>query len=448
MKHDLDDFKVFNRQRRIHTLAQVALLLMLIVGCLTLIPYAQHIHIRLNTQQPLRPEDNTILCNINEPVELYLLTDLTQPTEAFRVAFRVFASQLKSVLKERLSYKVLHTLWDKQIINQLKEHYHCTTEAGILLITHQRVQFLPINTFYKEGYLLPIAPVILNGIQTLLTPRQKALWLVGHQEIDGQSTHPLTGGSVAYQLLKQMNYDIQFANTCETSILNTIDLLLIFGPRQTLLPAEITAIQQFIQQQKSVCICLSPENPLQALLATFHVQCEPSLLNEQQTVLGEYEFVHHSLTQPLIDTKSRLLFGTTIPLNLTSNHPQLQPFVYQTNPNKQLPNSQTQSPQRTVIGYESNKASFAATHKGKIIILGCSDWLNNQYLNYLNNTLFLQCIGRYFSNNPSLSILKENINNVSISLDPQLFPYYALYYLIAPLIACLLGLTIFIVRKR
>ena len=100
MKHDLDDFKVFNRQRRIHTLAQVALLLLLIVGCLTLIPHAQQVHIRFNVQQPLRSKANTVLNNLNEPVELYLFTDLTQPTEAFRVAFRAFASQLKSVLKE------------------------------------------------------------------------------------------------------------------------------------------------------------------------------------------------------------------------------------------------------------------------------------------------------------------------------------------------------------
>ena len=141
MKHDLDDFKVFNRQRRIHTLAQVALLLLLIVGCLTLIPHAQQVHIRFNVQQPLRSKANTVLNNLNEPVELYLFTDLTQPTEAFRVAFRAFASQLKSVLKEQLSCKVLHTLWDKQIIRQLKEQYHCATETGILLITHQRAQF-------------------------------------------------------------------------------------------------------------------------------------------------------------------------------------------------------------------------------------------------------------------------------------------------------------------
>lgn len=448
MKHDLDDFKVFNRQRRIHTLAQVALLLLLIVGCLTLIPHAQQVHIRFNVQQPLRSKANTVLNNLNEPVELYLFTDLTQPTEAFRVAFRAFASQLKSVLKEQLSCKVLHTLWDKQIIRQLKEQYHCATEAGILLITHQRAQFLPINTFYKQGYLLPLAPVILNSIQTLLTPKQKALWLVGHQEIDGQSTHPLTGGSVACQLLKQMNYDIQFANTCETGIPNTIDLLLIFGPQQALLPNEITAIQQFIQRQKSVCICLSPANTLQDLLAMFHIRCESSLLNEQQVVLGAHEFVHHPLTQPLIDAKSRLLFGTTLPLSPTDDHPQLQAFIYRTNPNKQLPNGQTQPSQRTVIGYGSNEVSSVVARQGKVIVLGCADWLSNQYINYLNNTLFLQRIGHYFSDTPPLSIPEESTNENSISLNPQLFPYYTLYYLIAPLIACLLGVTIFIVRKR
>lgn len=160
-----------------------------------------------------------------------------------------------------------------ETLNEVKELGVPEIKLNVLEKDAYQVQaaFLGIGIFYLDKHeILPVVQSTANLEYELLTSIKKVSsanlktvgFVSGHGEHSVEEANPLTGGQLSagdYSALKTellKSYDVQSIDLNDEDALNSIDTLVVAGPKESLSDYELFRLDQFIMNGKSVLFLL------------------------------------------------------------------------------------------------------------------------------------------------------------------------------------------------
>jgi len=470
----LDDFKYYNRVKKLNGTLQFLLIFSLILGIQALLPYCQvRYDFSKNHQNSLHNETKAFLQTIQEPLEIFLLKDSKQPDEAFQKNFKKLQLALQTEFSRNrkiLNFKEINVLKFPRDLLQFQEHYKVDACSGLFIAIGQKNILIPFDSFYKNKVFIGES-CLLNALRKLTSSPKIIYWITGHNELNGQDVHPNKGGSTAYQNLNQLYCEIHYLDTCN-SIPSDADTIVIFGPQLPFLPQECSRLKDFLHHQHgNIWICLHPiyEHGLNDFLNTIGLNCDSNLLLDNSSDFLSSDgnlivrrFNQHTIVQPLIQKNLGLVFGLTTTLNVKDTTQVstclLSSETSWTKPAKNLKDL-TFDPQKDIIG-PHNLCAVYTSHisnqfdlklpQGKVVVVSCADWLDNGHFQALGNRTFFQSI-HHFLENESLDMLPDLTNYEKpekLIIPQQKFFLLILNFLLLPFIFLLGGFITMITRKE
>ena len=470
----LDNFKYYNRVKKLNGILQFLLIVLLIFGFQSLLPYYQiRFDFSKNHQNSFHNETRAFLKTLQEPLEMFLLKDSKQPDESFQKNFKRLLLALRIELsknRKSLNFKEIDALKSPKDLLQFQEHCKVDASSGLFIAMGSRNLLIPFDSFYKNKTFVG-ENCLLNALRKLTSSPKVIYWITGHNEINGQDVHPNKGGSTAHQNLNQFYCTIHYLDTCN-SIPSDADIIAIFGPQLPFLPQECSSIKDFLHRRHgNIWLCLHPiyEHGLNDFLNTIGINCDSNLLldNSADFLSSDGDLIirrfnQHTIVQSLIQKNLGLVFGLTTTLNIKDG-PQTSSCLLSsesswTKPSKNLKNL-TFDPQRDTLG-PKNLCAVYTSHtsnqfdlkipQGKIVVVSCADWLDNGHFQSLGNRTFFQSIYHFLSEE-SLEMVPDMIdhdNSGKLIIPQQKFYLLILNFLILPFIFLIGGFMTTIIRKE
>lgn len=470
-----DDFRCFNRVRFINGLMQVGLISTLILGVVLLLPY---ISVRWdfsqNRSNSLGNEVKSFLGALKEPLNIYLLTDGTQPEEDFLPVFKIYLHALEQEYKKHnaFSFKMIHVLREPKQLLQLKKQYKFEKNTGVLMVLGGQCAFVPFEAFYTKEKSLRCAACLVNTLYKLSIPPKNIYWMTGHCELEGQNVHPSKGGSMALQLLQQLRCNVQFLGMCHT-IPEDADGIVIFGPQVPFFPEECVALKQYLfQRHGRIWVCLHPvyNHGLNPFLKALGMACDADLLldngkdyveSDGNIIIRRYN--PHPMVQSLIDKNLGLVFGLSSTLRLLQSDKYIFPCIFSSETSWNKPaaylqnltfNEKTDKRGPHLLG--AAFISYLSSHfqsdfpAGQAVVVTCADWMDNAHINILGNHYFFQSIYHtLFNDNASPFFAPEVAQQpLQLIISRHHFLSLILTAFVLPFCFFLLGVITLIVRRN
>jgi hypothetical protein len=472
----LDNFKYFNRVKKVNTCCQWILVGMLLFGFQITLSYL-HFRFDFSTHHnhALQEISKAFLKTLNAPVKLFvIIKNREQPDHELLRKIRSLGYTLRNELvgnRSQFEYQEVDVLKDPKLYLSLKGKYKIDINSGILLVLSEDCTTITLEELMQNKLFVGEA-VIINALAQLASPVKNFYWLTGHGELDGRDNHPANGGSIAHQIFKKMRCDIHFLEFGNV-IPEDADGIIIFGPKIPFLPQECTALKQYLSKRHGhIFLCLQPlyEHELNDFLKSLGVTCDSEIVLDSSTDLlngsGDLlirRFNPHPLTQPLIDRNIGLVFGLTTRFILKQDTPFLAPCILSSETswvkNKQNithlkfnSDSDPVGPHTLGLCYNNlgDDKYYLNLHPNKVVMIGCSEWLNNAHIHLLGNSLLLQSIYHYFENTALLPPHNVITNDIAekLVISQQTFLTLVLNFLVLPFIFFTVGIVVIVLRKE
>ena len=470
----LDDFKYFNRVKRLNGCLQTLLIILLIFGIHTLLPFGTlRFDFSDSHLNSLHAETKAFLQSLKGTVEIFLLQDAQQLQPEFLHEFKRFMHAVSAEFKAGRSsfeFNRIDTLKNPHMLLQLQKKYDMEDYCGVLISVNGRSVCVPFSHFYKDKTFIGETCLLSTLIKLTAKPK-KICWVLGHGEMNPKDMHPVKGGSLAYKEFRRWNMDVQLLDTCNDLPADT-NWVVVFGPQLAFLPQECAQLKEFINNRNgNVLVCLHPlyEHGLDEFLGTFGIRCDGELLldnskdflsNDGNLIIRRFN--KHVITQPLIDKSLGLVFGLSSVLKLKESEC-LTPCLLSSetswirdsqNLDNLLFNAKTDLTGPYVLGaaYVSYKSDTFNLNlpKSKMVVVACSDWLDNAHFHLLGNQTFLQACCQFFENDNSwLPTVDVHVNqSPKIVITQQKFFLLALNFMLLPFVFFIGGIIAIVLRKE
>ncbi len=468
----IDNFKYFNRLKCLNSITQGLLILWLIFGFHAILPYCNlRYDFSHNKCNSLHSETKAFLKILKEPIKIFLLCNQKDPSTEFTPYFKNLIHNLKNTLKNNNNFyfEEINGLQSPNKLLRLQKLYEFDNDVGVLFVVNNRSLLLPFEDFFKNKTFSGEI-CLLNAITQLTSAPKNIYWVTGHKELNPQNVHPNKGGSYLCKVLEKLNFTIKPIEICK-SIPEDAKEVIILGPQTPFLEQECIELKNYLNQRHGhILLCLNPvyDHGLNSFLQTMGLECNAELVldtgaeilnNTGELLIRRYN--PNEITQPLIDKNQGLIFGLTTTLISTQNN--LIPGVLssETSWAKSLldlknvnynPPIDIQGPHGLCFHYNTfdNKNYHLNLPQGKVVVIGCTDWLDNAHLNMLGNRLFLQSIQQYLVNENFTTPFKIEQDSLpeKLLISQQTFLSLISYFFILPFMFFILGMvTIFIRRK-
>lgn len=472
----LDNFKYFNRVRKVNSCLQWLLIGTLIFGIQIILSYINlRFDFSTNHIHELQDVSKAFLQTLKSPIKLFvLIKNREHPNQELLRKIRSLAYNLKNAFGGNHSlfeYHEVDILKDPKTFLSLKGQYETEITSGVLLVLSEDSTVISFDELMQDKSFIGESALV-NALANLASPAKNIYWITGHGELDGRDNHPENGGSIVYQMFKQMHCNVNFLDL-GNSIPEDADEVVILGPKVPLLPQECSELKQYLLKRHGhVLLCLQPvyEHGLADLLKNLGVVCDSEivldsssdLLNGSGNLLIR-RFNPHPITQPLIDKNIGLVFGLTTRLIPEQNTTSLTPCVLSSETswvkNKQnltniqfAPGSDPLGPHVLCLCYNNLKDDqyHLNLHPNKAVIVGCSEWLDNAHIKLLGNRFLLQSIYNYFENTailPPQQTVQPHVPE-KLVIPQQTFLTLLLNFLVLPFTFFIVGIVVITLRKE
>ena len=146
----------------------------------------------------------------------------------------------------------------------------------------------------------------------------RGYFIVGHGSRRPDNQEDQTGYKVFANLLEERNVSWSMLTNVPGSIPKDCQLLVITGPTETMMPAETTAIGQYLQGGGRALILLDTATaartgPLEHLVEEWGVELPPQQAADEQNSAGGLDvattqFANHPITGPLVRSEAEVVF--------------------------------------------------------------------------------------------------------------------------------------------
>lgn len=468
----IDNFKYFNRIKSLNSIIQCCLILGLIFGFYVILPFCNlRYDFSPNKRNSLHSETKAFLKILNKPLEIFLLCNQKEPKNDFKAYFKNLIHNITSALKntkDRFIFEVVNGLQNPSKLLHLQKQYSIDSDTGVLFVLGNRSLLVPFDDFFKDE-IFQGEICLLNAIVQLNSEAKTIYWVTGHGELNSQDVHPIKGGSYLGKILEKLNFTIKTLDIC-CPIPEDAKEVIILGPQAPFLEQECTELKNYLTQRNGrIFLCLNPvyDHGLNNFLQSIKMDCNGSIVldtgseilnNTGDLLIRRYN--PSEITQPLIDKNQGLVFGLTTaiisqgtsPACIFSSETSWAKFLLNSKEINYDPQTDIKGPHNLCFTYSTfdSKNYNLNLPQGKVVVVGCTDWLDNAHLNMLGNRLFFQSIQQYLVNEsfvPSFKV-EQDILPAKLIIPQKKFLSLILYFLLLPFTFFVLGIiTIFVRRK-
>ncbi|MDR1255386.1 MAG: GldG family protein [Puniceicoccales bacterium] len=276
---------------------------------------------------------------------------------------------------------------------------------SILLKCAQRRKVIAIEELYavRNGEIVGFCGerVLSGAIGELALGRKKtAYFLSGHGEYDVGDVSASHGLSTLASILRSKNYEVKiFDFRSEYSIPEEADLVLLWGPKVALLPTEVAALGNFLDERGGkIMIGLSgvSDGALAEFLAEHglwaNIRAKISPLADHGKIWHDLvvnQYAPHGITRELINFKMSAIFGEAYEVREADWTADGDQFAVTNLLQVDGIAEGVENCDKFIIAALSEKRAPIAVDilAGKLLVFGCSDFAVNSRINVLGNRM-------------------------------------------------------------
>ena len=348
--------------------------------------------------------------------------------------------------------------------------------------------------------------VITNAIiEVTDAKKEKLYFLTGHRELDleGQGDSAGEMGFVS-KLLRQKNYEVAVLNILSQKnkdVPEDASAVIVAAPKSKLDDGEIAALEEYLKKDGKLFVLLGATDTVNAqtgqtqwvptglepLLKRYNVEVEekvlvsferrgPYIAPTASTYLTWFD-PENKITQPLASTQARGKFLAARPLKVLTENPHARvtelartpeayyavsdPSAFMQDPSAEAEQKPQAFPVMVAVEQTQDTPPAPPSDKDKdkkpkekvtrIVVAGDGHWVSNRLVDesgYRNEPLFFNCISYLVGQE---RFRKDPVKESGYKLDlneAQIMLYSAFSLLGLPLFAIMLGLSVWLIRRR
>ncbi len=461
MKHD---FAYFNRIRNV---GSIFLILAVCLGAAILNIFSSHHYCRkyLNGNGRYELSSNTlkIIGDLEQKVKISVLFERDNP--------EVVENDFKRLLSEYVECNPLISVDFVDPGHESEQLRSLSHEVGILpanvvvVQTNEKRKVLAIEEFYEihNGEVIGFCGerTLTSAISALVKENKRNIYFtIGHGELDINDTSPTFGLSTLSTILRQKNFNVY---TLDLAYIKDIpadaDLVVIAGSKAEFLDFEMSLLKNYLDRLGGnliVALDKSSDRELNKFLLD-HGICVMqdkrvlpiSARAEFNDDLLVKKFAPHEITNELINLKLPIVWGCTRETKAAD----WESEDFYVTELIQADGCCDQQEGEYIVAtlYEKsalNEQPIEALN-GKMLALGCADFLTNSRINVLGNKiLFCRAVEFMCGLHSDESIQKIDVKKYRLSLNFKQYIAISAYCLLLCCLAVGLGIIVHIVRRK
>ena len=307
----------------------------------------------------------------------------------------------------------------------------------------------------------------------------KVYFLVGHGEMRLDDVDPLRGLSELENFLRERNYSLATLDlSVEARVPMDADLIVIPAPQASLLPEEVEKLRRYMSERNGRIVVFIDPGRRHGMEDLFYdwgilvddmaVQDDGPDYRSQGGDLIIRRFAEHPITKLLVDYQITSLFGQprpvrTDPAALRDPRLKVDQIIGTSDQSWAERDYRTQDPPKFDAGRDlKGPISIAAVSTrsagtelgitipgGRFVVFGNSDFIaNNRLRAFGNRSIFYNSLNWALSRNSMLNIATRPLQSYQIVMSEHDLNRSLYYYALIPSATALIGLFIYIIRRR
>lgn len=487
-----NEFRVARRFRMFNRVVQIALGLSLIASLNFLAAkYFGRIDLTQSGIYTLAPESKAYLRQVEEPVQIIL----TLPSDSNDPNQIVMRNDLEKLLREYeaasfvdgqalVSIEFVDIYRQRKRAAEINNKYEVNEENTILIASGDRSKIVPLDKLYeyddgnRRGFSGEKA-ITSAIIDVTSKDEDKIYFLVGHGEMRLDDVDPLRGLSQLESFLRERNYTLATLDLAiDEEVPEDADLIVVPSPQASLLPEEVEKLRRYMSERNGrMIVLLDPwrRHGMEDLFYDWGILADDMVVRDEgpdfRAQGGDLiirRFAEHPITNLLVDYQITALFGQPRPMRAdpgslkdprlkvsqiigTSEQSWAERDYRSQDPMQYDPGRDLRGP----ITIASVSTRTAGTELGinipggRFVAFGNSDFITNNRLRaFGNRTLFFNSINWALARNNLLNIATRPLESYQVVMSERDLNRMLFYYAILPGATALLGLLIFLIRRR
>ncbi|MEC7274206.1 MAG: GldG family protein [Verrucomicrobiota bacterium] len=307
----------------------------------------------------------------------------------------------------------------------------------------------------------------------------KVYFLVGHGEMRLDDVDPLRGLSELENFLRERNYELATLDlSVEATVPMDTDLIVIPAPQATLLPEEVEKLRRYMSERNGRLIVFIDPGRRHGMEDLFY---DWGILADDMAVIDDgpdyrsqggdliiRRFAEHPITELLVDYQITSLFGQPCPVRTDPaalRDPRLkvdqiigtseQSWAERDYKTQYPPKYDAERDLKGPVSIAAVSTRSAGTELGitipggRFVVFGNSDFITNNRLRaFGNRSIFYNSLNWALSRNSMLNIATRPLKSYQIVMSEHDLNRSLYYYALIPSATALIGIFIFIIRRR
>lgn len=487
-----NEFRLARRFRFINRSVQILLGISLILALnFIAAKYFSRTDLTESGSYTLAPESKAYIRELEEPVSIIVtipkdaeVPELKQIHQHLSKLFREYEAEGMRMGQAFVEVEYVDIYRQRKRAQELANQYNLTQKNVILVAMGERMREIRQADLFevKNNEIRGFRgeKVITSAIIDVASKKaDKVYFVVGHGEMRLDDVDPLRGLSQMESFLRERNYSLATLDlTIEEQVPEDADLIVIPSPQASLLPVEVEKLRRYMSDRNGRMIVLIDPGRRHGMNELFY---DWGVLADDYTVIDSgpdfraqggdliiRRFAEHPITDLLVEYQITALFGQprpirTDPASLSDERLRVEQIVGTSEQSWGERDYRTQKtlqydPARDLPGPIS--IATASTRSagselgitipgGRMVVFGNSDFISNNRLRaFGNRTLFFNSLNWTLTRTSLLNIATRPLESYQIVMSQRDLKRMLLYFCIMPAATALLGLFVFLIRRR
>ncbi|MDE6431924.1 MAG: GldG family protein, partial [Opitutales bacterium] len=383
-------------------------------------------------------------------------------------ALDIVKSDLERLLVEYIECNPLISITFINPARETRELRELSNKIGIfpsnvvIVQANERTKVLSIDELYEihNGEVVGFCGerLLTSTINALLKDGKKNIYFTtGHGEFDIEDVSPTNGLSGLSTILRQKNFNVlQLDFTLVKTIPEDADLVIIVGPRASFLDHEVSSLKNYLDKRGGnliVALSGSSDRLLNKFLLDHGICVTPnggifslpgnSEFNDDLLVK---KFAPNEITNGLIDLKLPVIFGRTCEVKSVEWEPE---DFHVTELIQADGRCREQDGAFVVSALFEKDGQDIESLNGKMLVLGCADFLANSRINILGNKILLcRAVDFMCGARLDLAIHVIDIKKYRLSLSLSQYMTIMAFSILSCCAMFVLGFVVYIIRRK
>jgi len=487
-----NEYRIARRFRIVNRVVQIILGLCLIASLNFLAAkYFGRIDLTQSGAYTLAAESKAYIRALEEPVNIIVtipndpeVAEQKQIHQHLRKLFREYQAEGMKDGKAYINIEFVDIYRQRKRAQELANQYNLTQENIILVTMGDRTREIRQADLYEvennqiAGFRGEKA-ITSAIIDVSSKDEDKIYFLVGHGEMRLDDVDPLRGLSQLESFLRERNYTLATLDLAiDPDVPEDADLVVVPSPQASLLPEEVEKLRRYMSERNGRMIVLIDPGRRHGMEDLFYdwgvladdmaVEDDGPDFRAQGGDLIIRRFAEHPITDLLVDYQITALFGQPRPMrtdpgSLKDPRLKVTQIIGTSEQSWGERDYRTQYPPQFDAGRDLKGPITIATVStrsagtelgitipgGRFVAFGNSDFITNNRLRaFGNRTLFFNSMNWALSRNSLLNIATRPLESYQVVMSERDLNRTLLYFAILPGATALLGLLIYLIRRR